>query len=98
MARKKKTGGEQLDLIETQPENAKKIIKQAKIYKSAQAARIEALAEEVAAKKALLDLIHEAGLQRMPDGKIRFTADGFTITVTPADDKIKVKDNSESEE
>jgi len=80
------------------PENSKEIIKQAKAYKAAQSRRIEALENEVAAKVKLLSLIKEAKVQRLDDGKIRFKLDGYTITVTPRDELVKVKEDSESED
>lgn len=99
MGRRKKdqTEGEQLDLIDVSPANSKEIIKQARIYKKAQAERCEALAEEVESKQKLLSLIKEAGLKPLEDGVIRFRLDGFTITVKPRDELVKVKDDSEDE-
>lgn len=99
MGRRKKaeTEGGQLDLIDVSPANGKEIIKQARIYKKAQAERIEALAEEVESKQKLLALVKEANLKPLEDGVIRFRLDGFTITVKPRDELVKVKDDSEEE-
>jgi len=92
------TTGEQLDLIDVAPENSKEIIALARAYKSAQGRRIDALEEEVAAKVKLLALIKGANLQRLDDGKIRLHLDGYTITVTPRDELVKVKEDSEEGE
>lgn len=88
--------GEQMDLIEVGPKNAKVIIEQAKIYKAALAKRLKSLATEVAAKEQLKSLIKAAKLRPMEDGIIRFRVDGFLITVEPRDEKVTVKDEQES--
>jgi len=93
MARKK--AQEQLELIDTKPENSKKIIAMAKRYKQAQSERVTALAEEIARKQDLLDLIKHEHLQPMEGGKIELDLDGFKITVTPRDELVKVKDKNE---
>lgn len=90
--------GEQLDLMEVGPENSQEIIRCARWYKAAQTKRIAALEEEIEAKGKLLALVKEAKLQRMEDGKIRFHCDGFTITVTPRDELIKVKADEEDDD
>ena len=87
----------QQDLIDVHPENEKKIIAAARRYKKAQAARIKALDDEVNAKQELLQLVKEADLQRLDDGKIQFRIDGMTITVTPRDELIRVKEEEEKE-
>ena len=84
-----------MDLIDVTPENSQEIIAQARAYKAAQELRIDALEDEVAAKVKLLALIKEANLARLPDGKIRMRLDGYTITVTPRDELVKVKEDSE---
>ena len=89
--------GQQMDLIEVGPENAKEIILHARRYKASQKKRIEALAEEIAEKQKLLALISDAHLKRLDDGKIRFKLDGFTITVTPRDELVKIKEDSDAE-
>lgn len=96
MARKKTE--EQLVLIDVGPENAKAIAKEARKYKSAQSTRIEALEQEMAAKIKLLALIKTSGIKPMEDGKIRCHCDGFTITVTPRDELVKVKEDAEEKE
>ena len=90
--------GEQLDLIEVEPENAKQIARCARVYKKAQAVRLEALDEEVKNKKKLIALIHEADLQPV-NGKYKFRAGKMIITVTPCDERVGVKDDDgEAEE
>jgi serine/threonine protein phosphatase PrpC len=100
MAKKKKDAetGEQLELIEVAPENQKKIKAVAKQYKAAQYERTTALAEEIKMKNKLLELIHEANLQPLEDGKIRFQCNGMVITVTPRDELIRVKEDGEGDE
>lgn len=96
MAKKKnsknKTTGDQLDLIDVQPENAKPIMRAARLYKKCQIARIAALDEEVAQKQRVLELIEAANLQPLEGGVIRFQCDGMTISVTPRDKLLRVKD------
>jgi hypothetical protein len=87
--------GEQMDLIDVGPKNSKEIIKHAKLYRSALAKRVDALAEEVAEKHKLLELIDAEHLQRLDDGKIKFKLDGFTITVTPRDELVKIKEDGD---
>jgi hypothetical protein len=95
---KNKTDGEQIDLIDVKPENAKEIIKAAKAYKKAQAARIEALVTEVAEKENLLECIRKAKLQPSSDGSLKFSLEDVKISVTPRDELIKVKFKSEEVE
>jgi hypothetical protein len=87
---------EQLDLIDVAPESAKKIVGVARRYKAAQVQRIEILEQEVNEKQKLLALVKEAKLTPV-DGKIKFRCDGLIITVTPRDELVKVKDESERE-
>ena len=96
MAKRKTTeGDEQLDLIDVHPENEKEIIACAKRYKKALADRQAALNREVEEKKKLKNLIEAAGLQRLDDGRIQFTVNGFTISMIPRDEKITVKEDGE---
>lgn len=101
MAKSKKESkpseGEQLDLIDVAPKNSKEIVQVARNYKKLQAKRIEILDREVAEKQKLLDLIKDANLQRLEDGKIRFRIDGMIITVTPRDELVKIKEENVSE-
>lgn len=93
MPRKKKEAQEQLDLIDVAPENAKEIVKVAKKYKEAMTNRVAWLEKEKAFKAQILELVHKAKLTPV-DGKIKFTVDGLTITVTPRDELVQVKEVS----
>jgi hypothetical protein len=86
--------GDQLPLIDVTPENIKLIAPITKAYRKALAARQLALKEEVDNKQKLLALVKEAGLQRLPDGSIRFRVNGLLIVIEPQDDKVKVKDEN----
>jgi hypothetical protein len=83
--------GEQMELIELTPKNHKEIIKIARAYKRCQAARTEALAEEVKYKERLLAEVKEAEIAANPDGGYKFKCDGAIITVTPRDELVRVK-------
>ena len=101
MAKKKQEqepAGEQLDLIDVTPENAKKIIPIARAYRKVVAERVELTNKETELKKKILDLVKESKLPRLPDGIIKFKCDGLTIIITPSDDKIKVKEDGEEKE
>lgn len=95
MGRKKKQ--EQLDLIDVHPENSKAILACARRYQDAQETRVEALADEVAEKKKLLELIKAGGIKPDSEGKISFHLDGYKITVVPRDELVKVKADEEPE-
>jgi hypothetical protein len=88
--------GEQLELIDVLPENAKPIIAAARLYKKFQAARMAALDKETKQKQVVLNLIHEAKLQPLEGGKIKFEHDGVIISVTPRDELIKIKEKEEA--
>jgi hypothetical protein len=92
---KTENAGEQMDLIDVHPENEKEILEAVKVYKKYQSQRLKFLDKEVAQKKKVLELVHAADLQRLSDGRIRFRCDNFIITVTPSDEKIKIKDEDE---
>ena len=98
---KKKTDkpddGEQLDLIETEPENAKEVARLARRYKKAQRARMAAGDEEADCKERLLLEVKEAGIKSGADGKYRFRAGDATITVTPRDELVSVKFEDDDE-
>lgn len=89
---KKVAEGEQLDLIDVLPENAKGIIAEVKLYKKYQNARREYLKKEVQQKTRVLELIKAAKLTRMDDGKIRFKYEGYIVVVTPRDDLIRISE------
>lgn len=84
--------GDQMQLIDVHPKKAKPIIVQAKILKKLQIARASAQDKENSQKAILLNLIEEANIQRLPNGKIKFTYDGVTITVTPKQESISIKE------
>ena len=86
--------GKQMDLIDVSPENAGPIIEKAREYKEVVSERVGLTAKEVKLKAELLQLVSDADLQRLEDGKIRFEYDGVTITVTPRDELIQVKEES----
>lgn len=85
--------GEQLDLIDVSPENAKPIIAAARVYKKLVATRQNALDKEVKQKQKILGLIKEAKLTPLEDGTTKFRYDGVTISVTPRDELVKVKED-----
>lgn len=89
----KKKSGKQLELIDVLPKDARPIVEAARIYKEYLRERQAALAEEVKHKKIVLDLIKKAELQPLKDGVIRFTCDGVTISITPRDELVKVKES-----
>jgi len=98
MAKKKnQTKEEQLDLIDVQPENAKKILSIARAYKKAQQARLAALKEETDLKEKVLALVKDAKLQPLPDGTTKFKIDGMTISVKPRDELVRIIEEKEEE-
>ena len=86
-----KNDGEQLDLIEVQPENMKEIAECARLYKRFQKARMANLKNEVEQKVRMRELIKKAKLQPLEGGVIRFMCEGLTIQATPKDVLITVK-------
>jgi arginine repressor len=84
--------GEQLDLIDVHPKQIKPIIAEAKILKKCQIARAAAQDKENEQKAKVLQLITEAKIPRLPNGKIKFTYDCLTITVTPSKESVSVKE------
>lgn len=92
MARRTKTAdGEQLDLIDVEPENVKAIKRAARAYKAAQAQRITWLADEKKQKMKILELVKEAKLRPNQDGIIKFRLDGIVIAITPRDELVQIK-------
>ena len=83
---------EQLDLIDIHPENAKPIIAAARIYKKLVGKRLDVLAQEVEQKQKILDLVKKAKLTPLENGVVRFKYDNVTISITPRDELVKVKD------
>lgn len=89
---KTKKNGEQLDLIDVQPENAKAIIRAARLYKEFQAARQTALSKELEQKHWVLKLVKAAKLQPLNGGKIKFEYDTVMVCITPRDELVTVKE------
>jgi len=83
--------GEQLDLLDVEPEVAKPIKAAARRYKKHQKARMAALALEIKAKDEIKALVHEAGIKADAAGVIEFRLDGMTIKITPRDELVRVK-------
>ena len=98
-AKKKKDeqeSGVQGDLIDVAPENAKPIIRAARLYKKFLRARQEALSQEIKQKAKVLELVRAAELQPIDNtGKLRFEYDGVTISITPRDELVQIKDKAE---
>jgi hypothetical protein len=95
MAKKKTKSAEQMDLIDVQPKNAKAIVAAARKYKEVQRDRLAVLAKEIEQKEKVLALVKEAKLQPLEGGVIKFKVDGVTISVTPRDELVKVKEESD---
>jgi outer membrane protein OmpA-like peptidoglycan-associated protein len=92
---KNKKSGEQGYLIDTQPKNKKEILATARAYKQAQAERQAALAKETELKNKLLEQIEASEIIPSEGGKIRFSLDGYQITVTPRDMLVSVQERNE---
>ena len=90
-----KRKSEQLDLIDVQPENVKEILKVARSYKEYQQARLSVLKKEKDQKQKVLDLVNKAKLQPLEGGVIRFKCDGVIISVTPRDELVQVKEETD---
>ena len=90
--------GEQIPLIDIEPENAKAIARAARAYKKAQKARMEALSEEIKQKEKLLAVVHQADIKANADGEYCFRAGDVTITVKPRDELVKVKFEKDADE
>lgn len=94
--------GEQLMLLDVESEFARPLKAAARKYKKSMAARKAALAEEVEAKKSILDLVKEAmatesGIRADAEGVIQFAVDGMTIRIKPRDELVKVKFEDDEE-
>ncbi len=85
--------GVQMDLIDVLPKKAKPIIAVARVLKRLQISRASAQEKENKQKAILLNLIEEANIQRLPDGKIKFHYDGITLTVTPKQESVSIKED-----
>ena len=99
MARKRKNdgtdGGEQLALIEVEPENAKDLLRAGRAYNKLRethsSERDAFRKKEQAALEKFLAAIEAAGVAKRADGSYRFTANGELIIVTPKLPKVKMK-------
>lgn len=92
MAKKGKEAesGEQLELIDVNPENAKPLIRAARKYRKTITQRLEIQHREAKELLDLRELIEASGLQPLASGKIAFEYDGVTVEHTPQDAKVKV--------
>ena len=98
MAKKKSMSvDEQGELIDVHPETVKEIIEAAKDYKKILRQKKNAMADERILKDKLLSMIKDAGYKPLDDGSIRFSADGFNITLVPRDEAIKVENENDFE-
>lgn len=94
MAKKKTTKpveGQQ-DLIDVCPKNIKEIVATAKRYKEFQTTRLAAGKGEEREKQKIKDLVKEADLQPIEGGIIKFNYEGFTISLTPRDILVEIKE------
>ena len=89
-----KEKGDQLDLIDINPENAREIVKVARSYKEYQTARIKAQKGEEQQKQRVKDLVEEADLKPIEGGKIKFNYDGYTISLTPRDVLVQIEEET----
>lgn len=102
MARKKTMAqelaeNEQLDLIETKPENADEIVKTAKAYREVVAKRVKLTDKEVELKQKMLKLLEDGHVQRLKKGKRKLTlrvepGKSFIITTEPKEETVRVRE------
>ena len=86
----KKTRDTQLQLIDVGPKNVKEIRPHLEAYRNA-VEEYSTLGSIVnTEKQAIIDLVHKAGLERLPNGNIEFTIDGVLIKIVPSEEKIKI--------
>lgn len=90
--------GEQLDLIDVAPENAKAIITVGRAYRKLVLARLKIEKKEVEHKAEVLRLIRAAEIQPLDGGKIKFEYDGVMVSVTPRDELVQVKEKEKEYE
>ncbi len=93
-----KAPGDQLDLIDTVPENLKPIVAAVEVYKKFQAARLGNLKQELIHKKKVLDLVKAAGIAHDEEGLIKMSYGDKTIIIEPRDDLIKIIKKSQPKE
>lgn len=92
-----KKSGEQLDLIEVAPKEVKPIIKAAREYAKHRDARIAVGKKEAEHKQKVIELVKAANLQPLKGGLIKFKYNGVTVSITPRDELVKVKDEKAEE-
>ena len=94
--------GEQLDLIETEPESAKALARLARAFNKAKCAEEEARAVVAKKREALLAAVREASERKEIEhdeyNPYTFTANKVKITVTPMAERIKVREVGKDEE
>ena len=90
--------GDQLDLIDVAPKNAKEIIVAAKLYKKYQGIRSAALKRETEQKQTVLELMKKANLQTLAGGKVKFQYNGLIVSIIPRDELVTVKEASKKDE
>jgi predicted site-specific integrase-resolvase len=99
MAKKKKNTNkteEQMDLLDVHPQEAKQILSIAKNYKDVVNERVKLTKKETDLKEKLKSLIRSAGLTPMADGTIKFSLDGYSISMQPRDELIRVAETGTS--
>ncbi len=82
--------GEQLDLIDYHPENAKEIVETARLYKKFQKQRIATGKKEVEYKDKIRGYAKEAKLQPLENGNTEFTVNGWKFVIEPRDELVRV--------
>jgi len=75
--------GEQLPLIDVGPANQDEILAHAEKHEAAMKQRMKYGKIEVEEKQKVLELIHQAHLSKLEDGKIKARCGEFVVTVTP---------------
>ena len=89
---KSKRQGEQIPLIDVTPVYAKKLIAAAELYEDMKVTRMDALDDEIAQKKIVLDYMHD---KIEPDEKgnrvFEYRDIKITVTVTEMKENVKVK-------
>lgn len=94
MSKKTRISVEQMPLIEVGPENLEAITKEVRIYKKHQFDRLSAGKKEVNQREKIRAMVKEAGLQRLPDGNIKFEADNAIVCIEPQEDLITIKEKA----
>ena len=90
---------EQLDLIDVGTVHGKKIVKTVKEFVAARNTCKEAKIKKDNIKDKLVGFIRESDLEPIDiEGTIKVTVDGFTITVSPQEDSLAVKETTTGEE